>query len=224
MKNRSSLTFVFIGISILTFILGSWQLYRLNWKNDLMDNIRNSILNPTLFSDDLNYNNLVSVKLDDNYTILNKPVYLESKTFKGKPGYHLILPVKHKNSIYSVINFGWFLDKDVDQVQNIIHRYQSIDNPKVYIRDFNSDKPFFTPENDLSNNTWYSVNKTDFSQFYQYTFLSKYYFVLLDDRVSKYTFNPLVFLRNNHLNYSITWFLLSLSSIVMLLIIRRKYE
>ena len=224
MKNRSSLTFVFIGISILTFILGSWQLYRLNWKNDLMDNIRNSILNPTLFSDDLNYNNLVSVKLDDNYTILNKPVYLESKTFKGKPGYHLILLVKYKNSIYSVINFGWFLDKDVDQVQNIIQRYQSIDNPKVYIRDFNSDKSFFTPENDLSNNIWYSVNKTDFSQFYQYAFLSKYYFVLLDDRVSKYTFNPLVFLRNNHLNYSITWFLLSLSSIVMLLIIRRKYE
>ena len=224
MKNRSSLTFVFIGISILTFILGSWQLYRLNWKNDLMDNIRNSILNPTLFSDDLNYNNLVSVKLDDNYTILNKPVYLESKTFKGKPGYHLILPVKYKNSIYSVINFGWFLDKDVDQVQNIIQRYQSIDNPKVYIRDFNSDKSFFTPENDLSNNTWYYINKTDFSHFYQYAFLSKYYFVLLDDRVYKYTFNPLVFLRNNHLNYSITWFLLSLSSIVMLLIIRRKYE
>jgi surfeit locus 1 family protein len=189
-----------------------------------MDNIRNSILNPTLFSDDLNYNNLVSVKLDDNYTILNKPVYLESKTFKGKPGYHLILPVKYKNSIYSVINFGWFLDKDVDQVQNIIKRYQSIDNPKVYIRDFNSDKSFFTPKNDLSNNIWYSVNKTDFSQFYQYAFLSKYYFVLLDDRVSEYTFNPLVFLRNNHLNYSITWFLLSLSSIVMLLIIRRKYE
>ena len=222
--NKSSLTFVFIGISILTFILGSWQLFRLNWKNDLMDNIRNSILNPTLFSDDLNYNNLVSVKLDDNYTILNKPVYLESKIFKGKPGYHLILPVKYKNNLYTVINFGWLLDKDVDQVQNIIQRYQSIDNPKVYIRDFNSDKHFFTPENDLSNNIWYSVNKTDFSQFYQYAFLSKYYFVLLDDRVSKYTFNPLVFLRNNHLNYSITWFLLSLSSIVMLLIIRRKYE
>ena len=56
--NKSSLTFVFIGISILTFILGSWQLYRLNWKNDLMDNIRNSILNPTLFSDDLTNKNI----------------------------------------------------------------------------------------------------------------------------------------------------------------------
>ena len=222
--NKSSLTFVFISISILTFILGSWQLFRLNWKNDLMDNISNSIINPDLFSNDNKYNNLVSVKLDKNYTILDKPIFIESKTFKGKPGYHLILPLKYNNEIYSVINFGWFKDKDFDQVKNIIKKYLAVNNAKVYIREFNSDKPFFTPENDLLNNTWYSVNKNDFNQFYKYEFPSKYYFVLLDDRITKYSFNPLVFLRNNHLNYSITWFLLSLSSVIMLLIIRKKYE
>ena len=222
--NRSSLTFVFISISILTFILGSWQLFRLNWKNDLMDNINNSIVNPDLFSNDNKYNNLVSVKLDKNYTVLDKPIFIESKTFKGKPGYHLILPLKYNNEMYSVINFGWFLDKDFDQVKDIMKKYISVNDAKVYIRDFNSDKPFFTPENNLLNNTWYSVNKDDFNQFYKYEFPSKYYFVLLDDRITKYSFNPLVFLRNNHLNYSITWFLLSLSSIIMLLIIRKKYE
>ena len=222
--NKSSLTFVFISISILTFILGSWQLFRLNWKNDLMDNINNSIINPDLFSNDNKYNNLVSVKLDKNYTVLDKPIFIESKTFKGKPGYHLILPLKYNNELYSVINFGWFLDKDFDQVKYIIKKYLSVNDAKVYIRDFNSDKPFFTPENNLLNNTWYSVNKDDFNQFYKYEFPSKYYFVLLDDRITKYSFNPLVFLRNNHLNYSITWFLLSLSSIIMLLVIRKKYE
>ena len=222
--NKSSLTFVFISISILTFILGSWQLFRLNWKNDLMDNINNSIINPDLFSNDNKYNNLVSVKLDKNYTILDKPIFIESKTFKGKPGYHLILPLKYNNEIYSVINFGWFLDKDFDQVKDIMKKYISVNDAKVYIRDFNSDKPFFTPENDLLNNTWYSVNKNDFNKYYKYEFPSKYYFVLLDDRITKYSFNPLVFLRNNHLNYSITWFLLSLSSVIMLLIIRKKYE
>ena len=222
--NKSSLTFVFISISILTFILGSWQLFRLNWKNDLMDNINNSIINPDLFSNDNKYNNLVSVKLDKNYTILDKPIFIESKTFKGKPGYHLILPLKYNNEIYSVINFGWFKDKDFDQVKNIIKKYLAVNNAKVYIREFNSDKPFFTPENNLLNNTWYSVNKDDFNQFYKYEFPSKYYFVLLDDRITKYSFNPLVYLRNNHLNYSITWFLLSLSSVIMLLIIRKKNE
>ena len=222
--NKSSLTLVFISISILTFILGSWQLFRLNWKNELMDNISNSIINPDLFSNDYKYNNLVSVKLDKNYTVLDKPIFIESKIFKGKPGYHLILPLKYNDEIYSVINFGWFLDKDFDQVKDIMKKYISVNEAKVYIRDFNSDKPFFTPDNDILNNTWYSVNKSDFNQFYQYEFPSKYYFVLLDERITKYSFNPLVFLRNNHLNYSITWFLLSLSSIIMLLIIRKKYE
>ena len=222
--NKSSLTLVFISISILTFILGSWQLFRLNWKNDLMDNISNSIINPDLFSNDNKYNNLVSVKLDKNYTVLDKPIFIESKTFKGKPGYHLILPLKYNSEIYSVINFGWFLDKDFNQVKDIIKKYISVNDAKVYIRDFNSEKPFFTPENDLLNNTWYSVNKNDFNKYYKYEFPSKYYFVLLDDRITKYSFNPLVFLRNNHLNYSITWFLLSLSSVIMLLIIRKKYE
>ena len=222
--NKSSLTFVFIGISILTFILGSWQLFRLNWKNDLMDNINDSIINPDLFSNDNKYNNLVSVKLDKNYAVLDKPIFIESKTFNGKPGYHLILPLKYNNEIFSVINFGWFKYKDFDQVKNIIKKYLAVNDAKVYIREFNSDKPFFTPENNLLNNTWYSVNKDDFNQFYKYEFPSKYYFVLLDDRITKYSFNPLVFLRNNHLNYSITWFLLSLSSVIMLLIIRKKYE
>jgi surfeit locus 1 family protein len=189
-----------------------------------MDNINNSIINPDLFSNDNKYNNLVSVKLDKNYTILDKPIFIESKTFKGKPGYHLILPLKYNKEIFSVINFGWFKDKDFDQVKNIIKKYLAVNNAKVYIREFNSDKPFFTPDNDLLNNTWYSVNKDDFNQFYKYEFPSKYYFVLLDDRITKYSFNPLVFLRNNHLNYSITWFLLSLSSVIMLLIIRKKYE
>ena len=222
--NKSSLTFLFIGISFLTFILGSWQLFRLNWKNDLIDNISNSITNPDLFSIDNIYDNLVSVKLDKNYSILDRPIFIESKTFNGKSGYHLILPLKYNNEIYSVINFGWFLDKNSDQIKNIIKKYLDVNNPKVYLRDFNSDKPFFTPKNDILNNTWYSVNKNDLKQFYQYKFPSKYYFVLLDNRITKYSFNPLVFLRNNHLNYSITWFLLSLSSIIMLLIIRKKYE
>ena len=67
--NKSSLTFVFISISILTFILGSWQLFRLNWKNDLMDNINNSIINPDLFSNNNNYDNDNITSSDITFTI-----------------------------------------------------------------------------------------------------------------------------------------------------------
>ena len=58
--------------------------------------------------------------------------------------------------------------------------------------------------------------------FYEEEFNSQYYFVILDTQIKKFINNPATNLNNNHLNYAITWFLLSISSVVMLLIIRRK--
>ena len=220
--NTKSITFVFITISIVTFILGSWQLYRLNWKNNLISNISLSINNPELYNPKKLYENLTSVKLDDSYKIVNQPVFIESKTYKSKPGYHLILPIKLNGEFFSIVNFGWVMEKDLLNANNFFEKYLSFDHIRVYVRNFNSEKAFFTPKNDLIKNIWYSVNKTDISQYYESSFKSEYYFVLLDERINKFIHNPLVFLRNNHLNYSITWFLLSLSSLTMLLIIRKK--
>ena len=220
--NTKSITLIFIIISIITFILGSWQLYRLNWKNNLISNISASINNPELYKPEKFYENLTSVKLDVNYKIVNQPVFIESKTYKGKPGYHLILPIKLNGEFFSVLNFGWVTEKDLLKTQEILGKYSSFDHISVYLRNFHSDKAFFIPQNDLIKNIWYSVNKTDMNQYYKSSFKSEYYFVLLDERVNKFSHNPLVFLRNNHLNYSITWFLLSLSSLTMLLIIRKK--
>ncbi|MGB1085776.1 MAG: hypothetical protein ACPGYW_03110, partial [Alphaproteobacteria bacterium] len=80
----------------------------------------------------------------------------------------------------------------------------------------------FVPENQPNDNIWFSILKSDFEKYYKSNFNSIYYFVLFDPRI-KPDINPLAFLRNNHLNYSITWFLLSLSSAIMILIIRRKH-
>ena len=220
--NTKPITFIFIIISIVTLILGSWQLYRLNWKNNLISNISLSINNPELYNPEKFYENLTTVILDDSYKIVNQPVFIESKTYKGKPGYHLILPIKLNGEFFSVLNFGWVTEKDLLKTQEILGKYSSFDHISVYLRNFHSDKAFFIPQNDLIKNIWYSVNKTDMNRYYESSFKSEYYFVLLDERVNKFIHNPLVFLRNNHLNYSITWFLLSLSSLTMLLIIRKK--
>ena len=96
-------------------------------------------------------------------------------------------------------------------------------NVIVYLRFLTSKKNLFVPENNLDTNTWYSINHDDLEKYFKMLLFHHYYFVLLDSEI-KFDTNPIVFLRNNHLNYSITWFLLSLSSIVMLLIIRRKNE
>ena len=221
---HKSITVFFLFVSLLTFTLGCWQLYRLSWKNDLIDNINSSITNPELFSQEIiDYNELTAVKLNNKYKAINQPIFIESKTYQNKVGYHAIIPLFFNDEIYSILNLGWFANKNDNNVEKIINQFNQKRDVIVYLRFLTSKKNLFVPENNLDTNTWYSINHDDLEKYFQDDIISPYYFVLLDSEI-KFDTNPIVFLRNNHLNYSITWFLLSLSSIVMLLIIRRKNE
>ena len=221
---HKSITVFFLFVSLLTFTLGCWQLYRLSWKNDLIDNINSSITNPELFSQEIiDYNELTAVKLNNKYKAINQPIFIESKTYQNKVGYHAIIPLFFNDEIYSILNLGWFVNKNDSNVKKIINQFNQKRDVIVYLRFLTSKKNLFVPENNLDTNTWYSINHDDLEKYFQDAIISPYYFVLLDSEI-KFDTNPIVFLRNNHLNYSITWFLLSLSSIVMLLIIRRKNE
>ena len=217
-----SITIFFLFVSLLTLTLGCWQLYRLNWKNDLIDNINSSITNPNYFSQEIiDYNELTAVKLNNKYQATNQPIFIESKTYQNKVGYHAIVPLFFNDEIFSVLNLGWFSDKNDKNIEKIINQFNQKRDVIVYLRFLTSKKNLFVPENDLDSNIWFSINHDDLEKYFQDTIISSYYFVILDSEI-KFDTNPIVFLRNNHLNYSITWFLLSLSSIVMLLIIRRK--
>ena len=221
---HKSITVFFLFVSLLTFTLGCWQFYRLSWKNDLIDNINSSITNPELFSQEIiDYNELTAVKLNKKYKAENQPIFIESKTYQNKVGYHAIIPLFFNDEIYSVLNLGWFANKNDSNVEKIINQFNQKRDVIVYLRFLTSKKNLFVPENNLDSNTWYSINHDDLEKYFQDTIISPYYFVLLDSEI-KFDTNPIVLLRNNHLNYSITWFLLSLSSIVMLIIIRRKNE
>ena len=221
---HKSITVFFLFVSLLTFTLGCWQLYRLSWKNDLIDNINSSITNPELFSQEIiDYNELTAVKLNNKYKAINQPIFIESKTYQNKVGYHAIIPLFFNDEFYSILNLGWFANKNDSNVEKIINQFNQKRDVIVYLRFLTSKKNLFVPENNLYTNTWYSINHDDLEKYFQDDIISPYYFVLLDSEI-KFDTNPIVFLRNNHLNYSITWFLLSLSSIVMLLIIRRKNE
>ena len=221
MKLRS-LTFVFLFISFVTFILGVWQLYRLNWKNDLIENINNSINAPKIFDSYEKYEELITISLNNDFELIGNPIFLESKTQQGKVGYHAVLPLTYKDNFYSVINLGWLSDKDPEYINNILEAIKSQDSFYAYTRYLSDKKQIFVPENQPDDNIWFSILKSDLEKYYNSNFKSRYYFVLFDPRI-KPDINPLAFLRNNHLNYSITWFLLSLSSAIMILIIRRKH-
>lgn len=122
-----SITYLFLFISLMTFILGVWQLYRLDWKNDLIDNINNSINSPKIFDRNEEYEELITISLNNDFDLIDKPIFLESKTQQGKVGYHAVLPLTYKNNFYSIINLGWVSDKNPEYIKNIIGKIKNQD-------------------------------------------------------------------------------------------------
>ena len=135
---HKSLTVFFLFITTLTFVLGCWQLYRLEWKNNLIQNINSSIVTPNFYSPDIvDYNELTAVKLDNDYTAIDQPIFIESKTNQNKVGYHAVTPLFLNDKIYSFLrlrinnkNYNNCFSKEYDNKARIreLHVYGRVND------------------------------------------------------------------------------------------------
>ena len=105
MKHKFLFT-VFVSFFILVFIsLGSWQIIRLNWKNNLILKIENSLKNPPKELTEYNLENYLKIKTS-GYINFEKQIYLYNLNDKGAPGFEVINPILINNENY-LINRGW---------------------------------------------------------------------------------------------------------------------
>ena len=222
MSKKNLLSFFFIFAFCLTFLLGTWQYQRLNWKNDLINNIEKSINKPFSFNEIEIYPELTSVILSDNYYIFNKPIFIQSKTYNGNVGFHLYFPVYKDGSLMTVINAGWTKSDDQINIDKIFSRIDKKKNLNIYLRNFYKKKPYFTPLNNLKKNEWYYPAINDLEVYFLDKIKLDQYFVIAETSINNYFVNPITLLRNSHLQYLLTWYLLSLTSLIMLIVSRRK--
>lgn len=198
---------LFLLFSISTFlllVLGTWQLnknfvvnkYNKNYKNKGAESIIKLFSLPNKI-EDLTYVKFNKVKFTNNY------LYLEPRTFKGKVGYHKIsvIQIDGKNLL---VNQGFVANKEVSndntkKMQEIEGFIITVPKPK-----------FFELKNDTKNKVWYTLKKDDFEKEF-------------DLRLSQYILYQQVYGKDNklkpvvpnlvsdvnHLNYALTWFLLS---------------
>ena len=84
MKNKLLFS-AFVYLIIFSLLsLGSWQLYRLNWKLDLLNQIESSLQNNPVELSLTDKKNYLRVKTTGNIDF-EKQIYLYSLTKKGKP-------------------------------------------------------------------------------------------------------------------------------------------
>ena len=207
---------VFIIFFILVFIgLGTWQIIRLNWKNNLILEIENSLKNPPVELVQSNKENFLKIKTSGSIDF-DKQIYLYNLNESGTPGFEVINPITIGDENF-LINRGWIpFEKKGTQEINVFDQKNIIGTLKLQGR-----KNIFKPDNDLDENYWFSLNREDILKFTGKNF-SKY-IIYLDGnyqlpRPKKITAN----ISNNHQKYAITWFSLALSILLLYLYFRKK--
>ena len=207
---------VFVIFFILVFIsLGSWQIIRLNWKNNLILEIKTSLKKPPVELSELNLSNYLKIKTSGSIDF-EKQIYLYNLNESGTPGFEVINPLIIDSKNY-LINRGWipFEKKNSKEIydfdeSNIIGTLKS-----------QGRKNIFKPDNDIEENYWFSLDRDDILEFTGKKFSN--YIIYLDGnyqspKPKKITAN----ISNNHKKYAITWFSLAISILLLYLYFRRK--
>ena len=97
---------VFVWFIILVLLsLGFWQIYRLNWKLDLINQIENSLKNDPVELTQTNKKNYLRIKTSGQIDFDNQ-IYLYHLNEKGKPGFEVVNPILIENENF-LINRGW---------------------------------------------------------------------------------------------------------------------
>ena len=195
--------------------LGSWQLYRLNWKLNLLSEIENSLKNDPVELSKVDKKNYLRIKTS-GIIDFNKQIYLYNLNESGKPGFEVINPIIINNENY-LINRGWipFDKKDKPEV-NLINESNIIGTLKLQHK-----ASTFKPDNDINKNYWFTLNREDIFKYTGKKFSDYIIYLNGDYKLPK----PKVItanISNNHKKYAITWFSMAISILLIYLYFRKK--
>jgi surfeit locus 1 family protein len=196
--------------------LGTWQVYRLYLKNNLISDLQNN-----LKTSSINFN----VDIDKEYTkVLFKKKDINTKIFlyhlnKGEIGFKVIVPYEINSSLLVLVDKGWIRKDKINLIKNTLFNDDIIEGYTKKIRE----KNLFTPNNNIKEDFLYSVEIDNLKKS-----LNKNIYPLLIIQTSKTNKDIIpndfeVRLPNNHLQYAITWYGLAIFTIIFFLYYRKKF-
>jgi surfeit locus 1 family protein len=211
-----SLDILFIFFIFIVLSLGTWQVFRLNSKSQLISDLENNLKRNSV---DFN------VDIDKEYTkVLLKKKNLKSKIFlyhlnKGEIGFKVIVPYEVNSSLLVLVDKGWIRKDKINSIKNSLLNDDIIEGYTKKIRE----KKLFTPKNNIKEDFLYSVEIDNLKKS-----LNKNIYPLLIIQTSKTKKDIIpndyrVSLSNNHLQYAITWYGLALFTIIFFLYYRKKF-
>jgi surfeit locus 1 family protein len=196
---RSGFFFYLLGL-ILLISLGVWQCYRLQWKTTLIQKLHQAQSGSPLPLKD-------ALEKSDPYFhpvclegLIESPVfYLIGKPLNGKAGYHAIVRLRTKEGKRVLVTLGWTPDK------NTILKCAGMISLHGIIQPI--EKSIFSPAHVIPKNEWGSIDLEKMGG--DMPFYVKA--TAIPACVKGVRALPTIpTLRNHHLSYAITWFILAL--------------
>ena len=215
MKNKLLFS-VFVYFIILSLLsLGFWQIYRLNWKLQLIEQIENSLKNDPVELASIEKKNYLRIKTSGEIDF-EKQIYLYNLNDTGKPGFEVINPIKIGDENY-LMNRGWipFEKKDLPEI-NLVDQNKIVGTLMLQTK-----ASTFKPENDIEKNYWFTLNREDIFKFTGRNFSEYVIYLNGEYKIPK----PRVItakISNNHKKYAITWFSMAISILLIYLYFRKK--
>lgn len=201
-------------IAVLALImLGNWQLRRLDYKNEFIKRMEHNIASPAIHIDSAD----LPVELYSKVTIPGK--FLEQKDVllygrrsasAEKDGYYLLSPFKSDDGRIYLVSRGWVAQSRKASVKDsLISRHEEI----TAIAMPGEKKRFFMPENDAENGVWFTLD-LDMAATIMGVDQADFYLMQIEaedlpEGVKPLSATNLSKIRNDHLEYAITWYILA---------------
>ncbi len=212
-----SLDIFFIFFVLAIFLLGTWQVFRLYTKKNLI-----FYLEQNLKKNSINFNKDISeeytkVKFKKNRS--NPPIFLYQLK-KGEIGFKVIVPYDIDNSSVILIDKGWIRKKNINLLKNTSFKDNLIEGYTKKIRP----KNLFAPKNSLNEDFVYSIdieylkktlNKDIYPLLIIQTSLKNEHIIYNDYEIH---------ITNNHLQYAITWYGLALFTTIFFLYYKKRSQ
>jgi len=211
-------TVVTLVALIVLCALGSWQIKRLQWKQNILAQIdvrskqeRIDFLKLDLSKEHhpLELLNYTPVTVTGSF-MHDAELHLIPRTYKNKVGYHVYTPIKMDNGETVLVNRGWANDE------------VSLNRPQgrvtvTGILHTAFEKNYFTPENTIEKQIWYWIDLPAIKKYFDLGVLSE--IIVFSDLKEKEQYpvgQQLVMkIANNHLQYACFWF--AMAAIMMMI-------
>ena len=200
-----------VALSILLGLSG-WQIKRLNWKTDLISQRINSFeSNPiSLVKLDRPENNEFRKIFVDGQLLNDFEMYMPALSKRGNNGFHILVPIRTNTGKLIIFDTGWIPLKIKEKQKRSLNIIKNPQTFEAVIRT-SGRKGYFQPDNAIDKNTWFFVEPELMSKYLKMNLENEYYLEAVKNGPNGFPLGnqTRIYIRNNHLQYALTWFMIA---------------